>query len=58
MTLQVTVVVAESKMHVQFAMINGIKIGIEHVSAEDDEDIAYLIVLDLIVFRFVFIKYR
>jgi len=37
-------------------LINGVKLGVEHV--EGDEEIAYLIALDLLIFRFCFIKYR
>ncbi len=37
-------------------LINGIKLGVEHI--EGDEEVAYLIALDLLIFRFCFIKYR
>jgi hypothetical protein len=36
-------------------LINGVKLGIEHV--EGDEEVAYLIVLDLLILRICFIKW-
>ncbi len=36
-------------------LINGVKLGIEHV--EGDEEVAYLIVLDLLILRICFLKW-
>jgi len=40
-------------------LINGIKIGLEHLRnfSEEDDDVDYLIILDVVILRFSFIKY-
>lgn len=42
-----------------FDLLNGVKIGLEHISSMDeDSEIEYLVILDILVFRFSMIKYR
>jgi hypothetical protein len=41
---------------ISFEFINGVKLGVEHV--EGDEEVAYLIALDLLIFRFCLRVYR
>lgn len=37
-------------------LINGLSLGIEHVSPDEEEEFSYIIVVHLLVFRFCFIK--
>jgi len=39
-------------------LINGIQFGIEHVSGDDDEDYVNLIALNILCFRFIFMKMK
>ena len=39
-------------------MINGIQLGIEHVTGDDDEDYENLIALNILCFRFIFMKMK
>lgn len=41
-----------------FEIINGVKLGIEHISVEDDEDVHWMIALDLFIFRLGLMKYK
>jgi hypothetical protein len=39
-------------------IINGIQLGIEHVTGDDDEDYENLIALNIFCFRFIFMKMK
>jgi hypothetical protein len=39
-------------------MINGIQLGIEHVTGDDDEDYENFIALNILCFRFIFMKMK
>ena len=46
-------------MILMLELVNGLKVGIEHVTAEAEEDeYHWAIVLDLLVLRFVFMKVK
>lgn len=45
-------------MTVTFELVNGLVFGLEHMDAEDNEDVAYLVVLHVACFRFCFIKFK
>ena len=40
-----------------FELINGLKVGIEHVTFDDDDGVDWVVVLDLLIFRFCFLRY-
>lgn len=46
-------------MNLVVELINGLKIGLEHVSADmEDPDDVSLIVLDLLIFRIIYVIYK
>lgn len=46
-------------MNLVVELINGLKIGLEHVSADtEDPDDVSLIVLDLLIFRVIYVIYK
>lgn len=50
---------AEPLYDFTFEIINGIKFGIEHITADEiDEDVSWLIAADFLCFRFGLIKYK
>lgn len=49
----------EVLVEVEFDIINGVKLGIEHISVDDDDHpVDYLIAIDLFFFRIGLIKYK
>lgn len=41
-----------------FELINGLKVGIEHIDVSDwEEDLEWMIAIDLLIFRFGFLRY-
>lgn len=45
-------------MVVLLELINGIQLGIEHISGEEDDEFSSAIVLNLSVLRFIFMKLK
>lgn len=45
-------------MTLVFELINGMKLGIEHVSGDEDDDWNYAIVIDFLLFRLGFFSNR
>jgi len=47
-------------MGITIELINGLKVGLEHLSFEDDEedDISGVVILDILFLRMSFISYR
>ncbi len=45
-------------MIVAFSLTNGLTFGVEHLSDEDDETFAYMIVIHLSVFKIMLMKPR
>ena len=45
-------------MIIAFGLVNGMVLGIEHMSGDEDDDEQYLIVIHLLIFRITMIKYK
>jgi len=47
-------------MSITIELINGLKVGLEHLSFEDDEEdeVSGVVILDLLLLRMSFISYR
>ena len=43
---------------VMVELINGIQVGIEHVSGDDEDEYEGLICLNILMFRFIFMKMK
>jgi hypothetical protein len=45
-------------MVVLLELINGLQFGVEHIGGEEDDEYHYAVVLNLSLFRFVFMKMK
>jgi hypothetical protein len=45
-------------MTIAIGLTNGLVIGVEHLSDAEDEELAYMIVLHLTVFKIMFFRHR
>ena len=45
-------------MVIMIELINGLQVGVEHISGEEDDEYTYAIVVNLSIFRLVFMKMK
>lgn len=45
-------------MVVMLELVNGLQFGVEHISGEEDDEYHYAIVVNLSIFRLVFMKMK
>jgi len=44
---------------ISFEFINGLKLGVEHISADDfDDEVEWMIAIDLFIFRIAILRYK
>lgn len=45
-------------MTISIELINGLKLGVEHISADDfDDEVEWMIAIDLFIFRIAILRY-
>lgn len=45
-------------MVITFDIVNGLCLGLEHISGDEEDDISYMIVVNALLFRICLIKYK
>jgi hypothetical protein len=45
-------------MVVMLELVNGLQVGMEHIAGDDEDEFHYVVLLNLVILRFVFMKMK